>query len=312
MRLARYGFLFCALILSVLATTSLKAEPIFPRSSGVGLEPPGKMRVSDDFLGFQQGRASILITELPQEAFGKVGGMRGAMAAQLEGGVSADFSAGGATGFIVRGRQVVDGRTFRKWAVVLAGPGQTAMVTAQVPVEDRRIADQSVETALQSIAFREPSSEADKIARLPFTVGDYAGFRARGTLAGATLLLTQGPKEMDPDITQPSIAIATSLNHAAPADGRLAYAESYLRALTALKNQRIVGAKLLQSGGAEWAEIEAVGTRGSRDVPVKTTLFMRFNATRDSIAVLCTAPVSDQTDYAERFRRLAMSVKPKD
>lgn len=303
----RFRATFAALLF--VAATAASAEPIFPKGGSVGLEPPPGMVPADDFMGFRSGASSILITELPPAAYAQIDAKRDQFAAQVGSAKVEDVTIGGAKGFIVRGKQNAGGKEFRKWAVVLGAPSATALITAQVAPEDKEVTDATVEAALRSIALRERPDLATQVASLPFTVGDLAGFRASQTASGAILLLTEGPKDEDPEMTQPSIVVSSGLNVPPPPEQRGEFVRSVLLAMKPLRQVEPEPMQVIEADGAQWAQVRAKAVRGKGDVPVEVTLFMRFD--QDGfLTVICTAPRS-KPGYAERFKQLALSVKPK-
>ncbi len=298
-------------LLVLLAPFCAWADPVFPRASSVGLEPPAGMAVADDFLGFQAGKASIVIIEMPKVAYPQINGNRQRLAEKFVAAKAEDFSVAGAQGFIIRGTQEVAGQSFRKWALVLDASAQTAMVTVQVPAEDDSISDAAVETALRSIALRDRPGLPEQIAALPFVVGDSAGFRPVAVIAGAGLLLTEGPKDVDPDAAQPVVVISTSLQYPPPAAQRSLYARNVLKTVKDMKNVEIISEKLFEAGGAQWAEIRGKVDTAKSDTPIAVSFFMRFGE-GSSLLMVQTARITEQKRYAERVRRLALSVKPRN
>lgn len=284
------------------------AEPVFPRGAGVGLEPPAGMSVSTTFLGFQKGKASILLTELPAAAFAQIDPQRAQFAERIGAKAAEDFSASGAKGFIVRGTQALGGQSYRKWAVVLGSPATTTMVTVQVPADETDISDAAIEAALRTITLRAPRSKDEQVAALPFKVGDLAGFRIVRTFMGAGLILTEGPKDEDPTVEQPSVIVTTSLDRPAPAKDRAAFAQAYLRSIKAIRVTDVEAAKVFEADGAEWAEVHGKANEGKSDAAVDVTLYLRFGPS-DFIAVLGSNRTGGP-DMRERVRKLALSVKP--
>lgn len=297
-------------VLLAVSVLPVAAAPTYPPGSGVGLEPPAGMAVATDFEGFQRGFASIVVVEMPAGAYTALDDQRGLVAKKVEGGKVQDFSANDVNGFIVRGTQSLGARVFRKWVVVLGAPKETTLVTAQVPTDETDVTDAAVEAALRTIAFRNKPDAAEAIAALPFTVGDTAGFRSTGALLGATIGFTEGPKDVDPDDTQPSVIVSTSLNHPLPAHmGRLDFAVVALKSRPYLASVEVRSAKLVDANGAQWAEVTGTANNSGKGVPLEVALFLRFGPGDGFIIVKGTWRTG--TGYADRFRRLALSVEPK-
>jgi hypothetical protein len=303
---------FATAVLVWLAATSAvaSADAIFPPGSGVGLEPPRGMTVAQGFAGFQKGAASIVIVEMPPQAFAQINGDRQRVGATFRVTDTADFTTDkGVAGFVLRGRQAAYGKIFRKWAVVLGSSGETVLVSAQVPLTDSDIDDASIEAALKTVTFRDRPDLAAQIAALPFTVGDLAGFRPVFSLLG--LALTEGPKDVDPDGVQPHLSIATSLGAPSPDSDRLAFARAMFSSLKSIRITSITSAKIFEVAGAQWADVEGPGIEGKAAVPHDVTLFVRFGD-EDYIVIVASALSTENGRFADRFRRLALSVRPKN
>jgi hypothetical protein len=303
------GYAVATLIVLAETMSAASAETVFPPGSGVGLDPPQAMTVAQGFMGFQEGAASIVIIEMPPKAYALINGDRSLLGSTFQVTDTADFSTDkGAAGFIVHGRQTAYGKTFRKWAVVIASPGETALISAQVPLGDNDITDESIEAALKTVAFRERPNLAAQIAALPFTVGDLAGFRPAFSLLG--LGLTEGPKDTDPEEQQPFLAISTGLGAPSPDSDRLVFARELLSSLKSIRITNITSAKIFEDGGAQWAEVEATGLEGKAATPHDISFFVRFED-REYIAIKASALSTDNGRFADRFRRVALSVRPK-
>ena len=296
-------------LVGLAVSVAVAADPVFPPSSSVGLEPPPGMRVADGFLGFEKGQASIVIANLSKTTFPEID--RKSLAAKIEGAQITDFPVAGSPGFIIRGKQTTpDGRAFRQWMVVFGTAKEATALTAQVPVNDLGVTDTAIETALRTIVIRERPGLDEQIASLPFLVGDRAGFRPFLTELGASVALTQGPKDVDPDGSQPQVAVFTSLKNPPTDVAPMTFAKAVLKGYDVVAVSAISAEKVFEAGGARWAEIEATGTRGKAKTPVGLSFFIRFDE-HDYITIVGTAPVAEQPGLVDRFRALALSVKPK-
>lgn len=297
------------LLLSCAAAPAMAiAAPIYPGASGVGLEPPPGMKPATSFNGFQDGPASIVITEMPKEAYPQIDSQR-AMFTQRFGATKADdVGVNGIRGFIVKGEQPARGVTFRKWVLVLDGPQETALVSVQVPSNDKALSDAVVETALRSVVFRKRPGLAEQVAALPFAVGDMAGFEASGTSLGAALILVDG-KPADAAQRRAHVIVLSS-GSTPPKDNRVDYAKAQLQAFQAIRTTEIVSAKPIEAGGAEWVEVKAKGSEGQAENPIAISYYLRFDAA-GTVSVLCIAPQEGADRFDDRFKTVALSVKPK-
>ena len=190
------------------------AEPVFGPGSRVGLLLPPDFFPSDQFAGYispQEG-GSILIIELPAEAYDEVSGLSDAAWASKEIVVQSRvaMSIDGARAVLIKGRQFNSGVTFQKWVVIIGFDGFTALVTAQIPAnvpEDRLAA---IDQSLKSIQSRAALTVGEKVAALPFTIGSTDNMRVWNVFAGNTIGLTRGSKNIVDGAEQPILFITRS------------------------------------------------------------------------------------------------------
>ncbi len=298
------------LALAILSPVAARAAPVFPSASGVGLEPPAGMKPAVGFEGFQAGAASIVITELPKAAYAQIDPERARFVTQFAAKGADDVEINGVHGFLVKGTQAIGATHFRKWIVVLDGKSETALVIAQAPTDDAGLSDAAIETALHSIAFRERPGLEQQVAALPFAVGDLAGFRISAAALGAALILVDGSKDVDPKHSQAHIVVAQGNGNPPAPDARIAYAKAQLQAFQAVRTTQVQSSKLFDADGAQWAQIDAAGSEGQEETPVAITYFIRFGSAA-GLSIVCVAPQADAARYAERFKTVALSVKPK-
>ena len=85
-------------------------------------------------------------------------------------------SSASARAFCSPARQAADKTHYRKWLLVAPAGDFTALVTIQVPEQDKAYPDSAVRAALTTLAVRANVPDAEELSLLPFTVGDLAGF----------------------------------------------------------------------------------------------------------------------------------------
>lgn len=148
------------------AATPAAAEPVFPKGSSVGLEPPTGMSPAPNFTGFVDpaSASSILVTEFPAEAYAQVesGMTPEILATQGVQATRSDWTSPGGRGFLLRGTQITGGQELRKWVAVIGGATETAIVTIQSPAGERSLPEAAAEAALRTIAFRAPRTAEDR------------------------------------------------------------------------------------------------------------------------------------------------------
>ncbi|MCJ2046684.1 hypothetical protein MKK58_19390 [Methylobacterium sp. J-078] len=303
-------------LLSFLAVPARAAEPIFPPAGAVGLVPPPGMAPAKAFAGFEhRSGASIVIVEMPAEAYGQLvtGFTPEALSAtgfRAKGG-SEGLPVAGGEGRVLRGSQAANGLTYAKWVAVVRGAGGTGLVTVQVPESARRqVPDRAVEAALATIAFRAPGSVDDQIATLPYTVGDRAGFRPVRTLMGNALLLTDGPRDVDPEGTQALVIVAPALGQVPVAPGQEgAFARKALGTIREVRDVVVTDEERSTRDGAVVVHLRGTGkdARSGREVGVIQTI--RF-ADGGYLRVVGLAG-ADRPEVLARVERIAASVAPR-
>ena len=309
----RAGRLLAALGLIASASLALAAEAAFPPAGSVGLVPPPGMTPAKAFAGFEhRSGASILIAEMPAEAYGPLvekftpEALRATGFEAREAGMP--LGVVGGEGRVLRGRQAANGLAYAKWVAVVRGGAATGLVTVQVPEAARgQVPDEAVEAALSTIAFRSPGSLADQMAALPYGVGDLAGFRPVRTLMGNALMLTDGPKDIDPDGVQPMIVVAPSLGRAAVPTGQEgAFARKALASFREIKDVTVTGEERTSRDGAVVHRLRAAGVDPKSGRAVVLTQTIRFDPA-GYLRILGLAP-ADRTEALARAERVAASV----
>jgi hypothetical protein len=295
----------------VAAVVALQAAAIFPQGGAIGLTPPPGMIESARFTGFEHsGGDSIIVTELPREAYAELVKRLSAtpVGQPLPNGMTLDSAgtpvtlADGSKGTRWRGHQMGGGTRFAKWLMLAEGPAVTAVVTAQVPEPRVAGAAAGIEAALASLRFQGAASLDTAIAALPFVVGDRAGFRPVRTLMGSALMLTEGPRDTDPDGAQPLVVVAGSVD-----DRPILDPEAWARQMFgAQDNFTRIELKSLERRGDD---VIADGTGVDRARYVRIRQHLRVKSGGGYLRIVCIWPVAD--DLSARCDRVAVSVRPK-
>lgn len=313
-RWARRGLL-AGLISAVTASSApvFAAEPVFPPAGSLGLAPPPGMTPAASFSGFEhRSGASIVLVEMPPEAWDQINGKFTPEALAPSGfrvkGGPEPLSTAGGEGFVLRGKQGANGLTYTKWVAVVRGAAGTGLVTVQVPeTAAKQVPAATVEAALRTIAFRPKASLADQVAALPFTVGDTAGFRPMGVFAGNGLLLTEGPKDVDPEREQPVVIVTPSLGQApVPEGAEAAYARRLFTAQKDLTNVAVTDETRSNQGEAVVVRLRGTGTDTKTGRTLGITQTMVFDGGR-TLRVIGFADAG-RADALDRAERVAASV----
>jgi|GEM_PF-3048293 len=275
----RRWLLVLALLLGVLPAS---AEQQQLTGSYAVIDLPEGFEESTQFTGaiWQEGYASILVSELPAEAYAPVaeGVLADPMALAGQGialEIVRETEQGPHKGIIGHGRQRVGTQPFDKWALLVGAPHVTLLVTAQMPsvlATDAR--KETVETALASIRVAETRS--DPRAALPFTFVETERFRFLRALSGSAVLLTDPDAEGEAG-AKPLFVIGSSLSNDCTAWEKdpQAFAKLALESLRQVENPLIATTFAGPIGDDQGLVTEATGTMGGTEVIVVQTLRFR-------------------------------------
>lgn len=316
------------LVLAVLSTAAPAVAPLsaaaqaptFVTGTGVGLVPPKGMRPARTFSGFESPDtgASILVAELPAEAYPQL--LKTFTPADLAaGGLQAKADAvdwkvaGGQGGRLIRGTQTAHGALFRKWVLLAKGPSNTVMLSVQVPdAKSAALPDATVETALKTVSLKVAPSLDEQASALPFKIGDRVNFRPVRVLAGSGLLLTDGPRDVIPDASQPVVIVASALGSVAKDKAeREALARQAFATIAGVSDVSIVSQKMEERAGATWSRIEGTGTYRDSQEALSTLQIIRFDDKGGYIRVVAIARTLHHDNVIPRVDMLAASVTPR-
>jgi len=184
------------------------ADPVYPLGSRVGLVPPSGMAMSKKFAGFADPKedAAIVITTLPQGAYAEIEKSFNADAFKKQ-GVTVDkrepITLAVGTGFLISAQQTVDDAHHRKWLLVVPAGDLTALVSVQVPEQNKTYSETVVRAALATLAVRASVPQDEELGLLPFTIGDLAGFKVGAVLPGRAIILGDSPPDHAADAPKP-------------------------------------------------------------------------------------------------------------
>lgn len=281
MRLFLSAVLLAVSILAAQAIDARAADAVFPRGSAVGLVPPPGLVESPAFAGFEDRahNASLLIVDMPAEAYDQI--EAGFTDAALAGkGITLEkreaLPIKGARALLLTGTQSAGPVAVRKWVLLVGTADLTALLTLQVPeTEAAAYPDAAVRAAFASLTFR---SVQDQMGAMPFALSNLAGFRPVRTIAGTTVILTDGPKDVIDGAEQPLFVV--SIAGGAPRDDeRRQFALRAMSTLPGLKDLRLERAEPQRIGGQAGFEVMATAVDLKTDAPVKVVQWIRFGPT---------------------------------
>ena len=304
-----YLRLFLLLIAFAFAQPARAADVVFPPGSRIGIVPPAGMTPSHNFFGFEDraNSVAIILVALPPEAYSEIEKTTDPETLKKQGVTfekREELSLPIGKAFLVTGRQEVEQNKLRKWIVVASTPELTAIVTAQIPDEaTAAYPDETVRTTLASIAVRTTVPVEEQLSLLPFKVGDLAGFRVGGLLAGRAIMLTDAAPEATGPTTDPHMVVAIAPGGPAQAGDREAFARDVFGTIPNLKDVRITSAEPLRIGGQQGHQIMAQGKDNNSGADVMIVQWLRFGGGA-YMHLIGVAPTGGWTPAYARFRQV--------
>ncbi|MEA2989023.1 MAG: hypothetical protein QOG83_1734 [Alphaproteobacteria bacterium] len=308
----------CSLLLCLLALPlpAQAADVVYPPGSRIGLAPPPGVELSRRFFGFEDAAQSvaIVIVELPRQAYPDVEKSANNETLKKQ-GITVEkreaLSLPSGKAFLVIGRQEIDNIRLRKWIMAGSAPDLTAMVTAQIPdAAKRAYPDAAVRAAFTSIAVRAIVPVEEQLGLLPFRVGELAGFRVGGVLAGRALMLTDGAADATDSGLDAHMVVAVAPGAPAQAADRDAFARDVFGNIPNLREVRIGSSEPLRVGGLQGHQIMAAGKDARTGADITIVQWLRFGGG----AYLHMVGVARQdawTPAYARFRQVRDSIEPR-
>jgi hypothetical protein len=187
--------LITVLALALGASLAAAADDAYPPGSRIRLTPPPGMVTSKSFFGYEDpdNNATIILLALPAQAYADLDKSVTADALKRQGVTfetreAMPLSTGDA--FLVLGHQDVENIKVRKWILVAASSGLTALVTVQIPETAKAVyPDAAIRAALATLAIRTTVPVDEQLGLLPFKVGELAGFHIGGIVPGRAVVL---------------------------------------------------------------------------------------------------------------------------
>jgi hypothetical protein len=307
--------------LSVVATPARAADPIFPTGSRIGLVPPAGMVASETFDGFSDPSkdAAILLAVLPPGAYGQIEKSLDTDVLKKQ-GVSVEkrepmqFAFG--KGFLLIGRQTADKARYRKWLLVASAGDFTALVTAQVPDQDKDYPDQAVLAALATLAVRANVPESEELGLLPFAVGDLAGFHVDGVLRGRALMLSDPHSPADPAKGPAENALnAHALIAAIPggpqeADEHANFAKLSFNEIGGIRDVQLTMSEPLRIGGQSGYQTMADAKDARTGADIRVVQWLRFGS-GGYLQMIGIARTDEWISVLARMRTIRDSIESK-
>lgn len=301
-----------ALSVAPVAMGAAQAQaPQAVRGTTVSITPPEGFVPAPGFSGFagKDGMSSLMVTELPIEAYDKVvtmfGDVDAARTALAPRGITVSTleqvpSAAGSIP-LISGTQSVGDQVFKKWLTVLKGD-KTVLITIQAP-EKGQLDAAAVKRALATLSLGKEPSLAEKVASLPFTITATAPFRMVNTIAGSALIMTAGPLDVDPEGTQPLIVVASQVSAPLPPDQRKGVARALLETAPGLQNAKVEAESDVPFAGAQGLLLTGTATDGR-----KFSQYLSFGSEGRFLRLLAIVPPAQQAQTKAAIEQIAKSI----
>lgn len=296
------------LFLLALALPARAADVVYPTGSRIGLAPPSGMAASRDFPGFEdRGKnATILVAALPAPAYAELEKSDTADALRRQGATletREELMLPAGKGILVIGSSPgVGAAPLRTWLLALQRPDLTALITARIPDSAKdAYPDTALRAALSSVAVRSEVPVSEQLALLPFQVGDLAGFKIGGVLAGRAVILTDADQDAAARTVVPHIIVALGAGAAPEADDRGDFARKMFESIPNLQDARVTAAEPLRIGGQPGHEIMANAKDPATGTDITLVQWIRFGGA-GYLHLIGVAPAATWTAAYERFR----------
>jgi hypothetical protein len=251
--------------LAVGAVPAAATDAAYPPGSRIGLAPPPGMVVSKNFFGYEdaENNAAIILLALPPQAYADLDKSISADALKQQGltfETREDMPLSTGKAFLVLGHHEVEKMEIRKWILVAAYSGLTALVTVQIPEAAKALyPDAAIRAALATLAIRNTVPVEEQLSLLPFKVSDLAGFRVGGIVPGRALMLGDAAADAPGTgaITEPHLFVAISPGGPVQTGDRDAFARDVFATVPNLRDIRITTSEPLRIGGQQGHQILA-------------------------------------------------------
>ncbi len=307
------AFLFAPALLAAPAATA-QTEPVFPPGSHIGMVPPEGFVVSPDFQGFmerEQG-ASILINELPGDAFADVGAgfTRENLAARgIELLGPCDDVTVSVESVCLRASMKVGELVIERWLLVAQFPGITAMVMVNLPefvLTEGLYNTAEIEASLSSIAYTADLA-VSPLDALPFAIEESTLLPFQQTFGGNGALYAAG--RPGPGL-KPLWMVIASFDRR-PQARQSAFNRRIFQTLDAVSDAQITGEQALTIGALEGHLLEGSGKDSQTGSDMYVFHAIVVDETDKYYRMVGIVPAAEQETYRPEFIRLMQTFAPR-
>jgi hypothetical protein len=273
-------FFFATWAALAILTPAFGAGTVFPPGLRVGMEPPGDLKPSTNFPGFEDvdRKVSVTILDLPAGAYAEI---ERAASAKDQSGLTdvkrEDFSFTDGKGVLMGAQAERDGVKLHKWILLATVPADkipdlAMLINVEVPEAASAVYSEAViRKALASVTFR-PMPIEEQLGMLPFKIDQLAGFRVMKALPSGGAILTDGPTD---DLSkQPYVIVSVGRGSPEAPGDRGKFARDLLSSAP-LRDLSVESAEPMRIGGAPGFEIRAQG-KGLNGEDISLVQWVRF------------------------------------
>lgn len=300
----------------VAAAPAHAADPVFPTASRIGLVAPAGFTPSNRFAGFENSQASALIavTELPADAYADVEKGFNDEALKSRGWtikVREPLTFKDGKGFFIAGPQESAGQKRYESVMVASVGGITSLVSVQmIEASSATITDAVLRDMFKTLTVRAAVPESERLAVLPYKIGNLAKFRVVRSAREGVALLTDGPKDEVVGVEQPFLLIGIAPGAAPKPEDRDAFAKRVFSSAPGIKEVKITRAEPLRIGQAQGYEIVADAKDASSGTEVTTVQWLRFGQNA-SLQMFAIVKKGAWNDVFPRLRQIRDGIEPR-
>ncbi len=287
-------------------TAGAAATPVFPPGSRIGLEPPGDLKLSKKFPGFEDSARSVVITilDLPGPAYQA---LEKSAFTNVVKGLTVDrrelFPFRGGIGYLISGHETVKGTELRSWYMLANVSNReighiAALVAMRMPDSATRVyPEMVVRAALATVSFRTPPL-AELLRLLPFKLSKTAGFRVMKIAPQGVLVLIDGPSD---DLAKHPYMIV-QIGRGAPSvpDLRPKFARDLL-IRSPLPGLAVTSGEAMRINGGQGYEVRAQA-KGAGAAPLALVQWLRFGGGGGFLRVIGVTAKGRWDEMFPRFR----------
>ena len=281
------------------------ADPIFPPGLRIGLEPPGDLKLSNRFPGFEDSerKVAIAILDLPASTYRELEvAAFNRVQEQLQEVKRESFPFGSGIGFLISGISRQNDVKLYRWSLLAMGIGEsvpnlTMLVNVEVPESALSVyPEAAIRKALASVTFR-PAPIQEQLGLLPFRLDDLSGFQVMQVLPTGTVILADN--QSDNKERQPFMIVSVERGGPTEATDRGVFARNLLTNAP-VRDLSMQSAEAMRISGAAGHEIRASG-KGPAGDPVSVVQWLRFGSGA-FLRVIGVSPAEKWDQAFGRFR----------